>query len=269
LENSLIPISSLNEGQSIPVSDGIHYHMVEIVKLEPSMSVYTYRERDQYLDLAISFETCVDMEDEIKEEKNEIFEKIDPKDSLFKDIKREDKIEIIEEIKEEIIDGIPCQFCRKIVPENGMKMHSLHCQRNNYICKTCDTVVKVKEQKNHEENEHLKCKSCDSIYFKFGNHEKNCSKNTMLCGFCEEKIPKFNIEKHVKECGEKIEHCEQCGEDVERKNFSHHECELEPYGPCSCFYCPKQNLSKDAMIKHVLKKHPLDPENLIGTLQFM
>eukprot|EP01080_Neovahlkampfia_damariscottae_P008949 gene8949-898_t len=267
LENSLTPFSTLNEGQSIPIVGDNQHFMVEIVKLEPSSSVYTYREQDQYLDLKISFETAFDMDDEIKEKDEMIKE-----DSLFFNIKRTDKKidssvvieEKIEKMNEEKEDGIKCEFCRKLIPENGLTLHSLHCRRNNYICKICDGVIKVIDQKNHDENEHMKCNTCNSIYY--SNFTHSCPlKELVPCKLCDKKIEKYKLHDHVKSCKETKEYCKNCGEEMDKN----HDCEDEEFGPCACFYCSKKNLSKNSMIMHVLKKHPNDPENMIGTLEFL
>jgi len=124
-------------------------------------------------------------------------------------------------------DHETCSNCRRDIPMQNYRMHTLHCARNIALCPDCDEPIPRGELEEHKAEVHgLKdCSMCGKKVeaCKMEEHqESSCLKRTTLCKFCATHIEMGNLEEHENYCGSRTDKCEECGEFIMLKNFDLH-----------------------------------------------
>ncbi|EEA08489.1 uncharacterized protein CMU_003190 [Cryptosporidium muris RN66] len=110
------------------------------------------------------------------------------------------------------INMINCTNCNRLIPNESLTTHSLHCQRLYSKCEICGIIMKKVELK-----QHIHCNICNlGIKKELQDHHIKLYHTTIECGLCNESIAPVNIKLHQLEtCSKRIILCRFCGNHVE------------------------------------------------------
>jgi hypothetical protein len=111
-------------------------------------------------------------------------------------------------------------FSRKHIPAASIDRHAAFCQRNNYWCDRCSTVVAVADRTTHAAlHEHVPCECGAMIEQQLleAHADRDCPLRFVGCSFCGARVRANARDAHEADCGCKTDPCEMCGGLVMRK----------------------------------------------------
>lgn len=119
----------------------------------------------------------------------------------------------------ETVETTLCTNCKHDILSTNFVIHTIHCQRNIYLCPKCDEPVNRGQQEEHDESYH-KPTFCTSCHIqlekcKLQDHLSNdCPKRRTKCQICDIDVEVSEISEHENYCGARTEKCQECGEFV-------------------------------------------------------
>eukprot|EP00475_Leptophrys_vorax_P034256 TRINITY_DN5504_c0_g1_i3.p1 TRINITY_DN5504_c0_g1~~TRINITY_DN5504_c0_g1_i3.p1 ORF type:complete len:159 (-),score=13.80 TRINITY_DN5504_c0_g1_i3:194-670(-) len=119
-----------------------------------------------------------------------------------------------------------CSNCRKAVPPASFALHQVQCQRNNWRCEFCGSVMHKSAKDKHLSLKHspVTCRCGTSLEPEtLQVHKKHeCQLRLVRCIYCPLRIPLVERGPHQGDCGNRQSYCRICSEPLKRKEVKRH-----------------------------------------------